>query len=162
MTRLKRPSGAGSSLATTLTVRPSDKGELRRSAAIGRARPTGTVACMRINGAHIDQRRLLLPRDYAADPDLFGHQIAVRFLIPHGGDELSMQVARSQHLMLCAWRQRTGGPGTTLMRRRFGISAAVWSRTTRGQRWAGETCFAALAHVLLRDLGHHSASRNGS
>ena len=120
------------------------------NAASGGVRRPHTFPCMRINGAHIDQRRTLTPRDYASTPDGFGLDEALRFRTPAGGDVVSMRVAQTQHLMICAWQRRRGGPGTTMMRERFEISAAVWSRTVNGTRWAGETCLAAIAHTLLR------------
>jgi len=41
----------------------------------------------RINARHLDHRRRLYPRDYAADPTLFGVDIEAVFRVPNGGDE---------------------------------------------------------------------------
>ena len=100
----------------------------------------------RLNARHLDQRLRLLPRDYAANPSLYGVDPAVGFHVPAGGDEASLLVAREQHLLLCAWN-RDRRPTVAVLAQLFGTSKQVISRVSRGERWAGGTVLAALVHA---------------
>ena len=101
----------------------------------------------RLNARHLDQRRLLEPRDYCADPDLFGVDAAAVFRVPSDGDATSLHVAREQHLLLCAWNLRRR-PSAKTLATRFGASKQTISRVSRGERWAGETVLAALVFAV--------------
>ena len=103
---------------------------------------------MRINGAHIDQRRLLLPASYAETPADFGVVTALRFRVPEGGDTVSMRIALELHLLVCAWFANGQRPSAAALCNRFEMSAATFSRTVRGERWAGETLLAAFSYAL--------------
>jgi hypothetical protein len=95
---------------------------------------------------HLDRQRLLRPRDYAADPTLFGVDSEVSFHVPAGGDAASMHSAIEQHHLLCVWN-RTRRPSAAALGRRFGISKQTISRVNRGERWAGHTVLAALLYA---------------
>jgi len=101
----------------------------------------------RLNARHLDQRRQLVPRDYAAVPELFGVDPRAEFWVPAEGDEPSMRVAREQHLLLCIWNVRRR-PSADVLANRFGTSKQTISRVSRGERWAGETLFAALVFAI--------------
>jgi hypothetical protein len=105
---------------------------------------------MRVPPRHLDQRRTLTPRDYASPPDLFGVTKEARFLVPRGGDEVSMRIALEQHLLICEWEDGGRHPTAALLGRRFGINKQTLSLTARGRRWAGETVLAALVHATRR------------
>lgn len=107
-----------------------------------------TVACMgRIHPRHLDQRRLLEPRDYAVDPDSFGLSEQLEFRVPFGGDEVSMQIAMVQHSLICHWNRTGRRLSAAQLDRRFGVKKQTMSLTAKGRRWAGGTVFAALAHA---------------
>lgn len=107
-----------------------------------------TVGRVRINGAHIDQRRLLLPAAYAKNSADFGVVRALEFGVPDGGDVVSMRVALEQHLVVCSWFGNGQRPTAAVLCKRFEMSTATFSRTVRGQRWAGETLLAAFSYAL--------------
>ena len=100
----------------------------------------------RHNTRHLDQRRLLLPRDYAANASQFGADARLGFHVPPGGDEPSMRVAREQHLLFCAWN-RHRRPTAAALARMFGTSKQTISRTSCGHRWAGGTLLAAVFYA---------------
>jgi len=104
----------------------------------------------RFNGRHLDERRLLLPRTYAMDPTLFGVDPALGFFVPDGGDVVSMLVAQQQHSLVCAWERRGVSFTAQALAVRYGTSIQVISQTARGERWAGETMFAALVESVAR------------
>lgn len=109
---------------------------------------TSTVRPMaQLNPRHLDHRRALTPRDYATDPSLFGVVAAVEFRVPPGGDEISMRIAKLQHLLVCDWHDLRRRPPATVLCRRFGCSPQTISKVTTGQRWAGETILAALHYA---------------
>ena len=92
----------------------------------------------------MDRRRRLLPRDYLSDPDAFGRNRAVRFIIPAGGDAQSAAIARVQHELVLRWRAQGCRPSGSRLGRSFGFSKQTWSRSTLGQRWMGEAVICAL------------------
>lgn len=55
-----------------------------------------------------------------------------------------MHVAEQQHTLAVAWRAAGRRPASVDVCERFGISKQTWSRITTGERWAGNTGFAAL------------------
>ena len=66
-----------------------------------------TVGRMKIPGAnHLSRRLQLTPRDYVNPPEGFGWNGEVKFEAPLDGDQLSLAVARRQHVLVKAWRQR--------------------------------------------------------
>lgn len=124
--------------------------------------PTGRGAAprtVRRMARHLDRQRLLTPRDYAAEPGLFGVDPGVSFHVPAGGDTASMHSAVEQHLLLCAWNQ-SRRPSAAALGRRFGISKQTISRVSRGERWAGHTVLAALLYATRQNPhGTHFRSR---
>jgi hypothetical protein len=102
------------------------------------------VGVRRPGGNHVDRRRRLLPRDYLSDPDAFGRNRAVRFIIPAGGDAESGAIARVQHELVLRWRAQGCRPSGSRLGRSFGFSKQTWSRSTLGQRWMGEAVICAL------------------
>jgi len=86
----------------------------------------------RINARHLDQRRLLLPRDCCTDPDLFGVGPLAAFHIPVRGDETSMCASLEQYLLLCLCNQE--GPSAEIPASKFGTSKQTLSRVSRVER----------------------------
>lgn len=126
------------------------------TAPIGRDAALNTVQRV---ARHLDRQRLLTPRDYAADPGLFGVDPEVSFHVPAGGDTASMHNAVEQHLLLCAWNQ-SRRPSAAALGRRFGVSKQTVSRVSRGERWAGHTVLAALLYATRQNpQGMHFRSR---
>jgi hypothetical protein len=101
----------------------------------------------RAHPRHVDLRRALLPRDYLADPYLFGRE-PTGVVLPQGGDRRSQQVARLQHQLALAWVRAGRRPTTTTLCERWGFSPSVWSRIVNGTRWAGETGMCALLDAV--------------
>ncbi len=94
---------------------------------------------MKIPGAnHLSKRLQLTPRDYVNPPEGFGWNGEVTFEAPLDGDQLSLAVARHQHVLVKAWRQRqrTGdaqnGAETA---RQLQCSRQTVSATATGHRW---------------------------
>jgi hypothetical protein len=96
----------------------------------------------------LDQRSLL-PRDYLTDPWQFGHGLDVAAVLPTGGDRISLQVARVQHLLVCHIRAHGASHTTATVTAAFGFSKQYWSRCLLGYTWMGETVFAAATGLLL-------------
>lgn len=105
----------------------------------------------------LDRRRTLTPRSYADDPWRFGIDHALGFAVPPGGDATSRDLAEVQHRLICAWRHAGCRPSGAEIGRRWQFSKQTWSRTTLGQRWAGETVLAA----LITELGLAHSSEPG-
>lgn len=91
-----------------------------------------------------DHSLLLKPYRYLTDPHAFGEDRPVRFVIPTGGDERSMRVARVQHGLVVRWRQLPDQPSQSSLGRLYGLSKETVSRTVLGQRWMGDLMSAAL------------------
>lgn len=102
----------------------------------------------RPGGNHLDRQRRLMPRDYLAPPEAFGLRAPEQWVIPPGGDEQSMLVARTEHHLVLAWRTGPRRPSGAEMGRQFGFSRQTWSRSMLGQRWMGETLMAAIVWVM--------------
>lgn len=125
--------------------RPTRGGTVRVPRCLHRATAPAPLSTMaRLNGRHLDARRRLRPRDYLTDPWAFGLRPATA-TVPDDGDDISCQIAILQHRLVRAWR--ASGTRSGVLCERFGISRQVWSLTTRGERWAGETVLAALVHA---------------
>ena len=103
-----------------------------------------------IHPRHLDQRRQLVPRDYASDPDSFGLTESLGFHVPAGGDPVSMRIAALQHDLVCRWNHNQRRPTAAQLGRWFGIKKQTLSLTTKGRRWAGETVLSALTAAVLR------------
>lgn len=103
-----------------------------------------------LNPRHLDHRRSLTPREYATNPTLFGVAADLTFWVPPRGDAVSMQIARLQHLDVCAWDAAGRRTPAAALCRRFGFSPQTLSKVTTGQRWAGETVLAALHYAIRR------------
>jgi hypothetical protein len=86
---------------------------------------------------HVDGRRLLLPRDYLAEPAAFGQTRPVRFVVPAGGDAVSAHVAYVQHWLIVRLRMREPRLSGASLARLVGVSRQTWSRTALGERWIG-------------------------
>jgi hypothetical protein len=110
----------------------------------------------RFNGRHLDQNRRLLPRDYAADPFLFGVDEHLEFHVPEGGNKVSMLVAAEQHRLVCDWSRIRLPSSAAVLARRYGTSPQTLSTVVTGRRWAGETLLAALSDALR---AHDNAAR---
>lgn len=106
----------------------------------------------RSSATHIDLRRKLLPRQYLDRPDAFGRDVSVRWVVPAGGDEVSLRVARLQHELVVAWRVGGARSGAATARE-FGFSRQTWSRITLGERWMGETGAVALVTAIRSSAG---------
>jgi len=92
-------------------------------------------------------RRLLLPRDYLADPFQFGHHPHPVWVLPPGGDHRSLRVAMVQHDVALLVRTHCPRAGERVARR-FGFSRQYWSKCTGGRAWMGETLLAAAIWAL--------------
>lgn len=103
-----------------------------------------------LNPRHLDHRRSLTPRDYATGPTLFGVAANLTFWVPPRGDVASMQIARLQHLDMCAWDADGRRTSASALCRRFNFSPQTLSKVTTGQRWAGETVLGALHYAIRR------------
>jgi hypothetical protein len=101
-------------------------------------------AVIRPGGNHVDRRRLLLPRDYLADPAGFGQDRPARLRTPPDGDAPSARIAWLQHQLVAAWRRQGCKPSGAALGRAFGFSRQTISRSALGQRWMGEAVLAAL------------------
>ena len=99
----------------------------------------------RIGVRHVDNRRCLLPRDYLQDPFTFGTRGGV-VVLPVGGDPVSMRIARRQHLLVIAVRERR--IRSSAVCGDFGFGRDVWSDVLNGTRWAGETVLVAIFEAL--------------
>lgn len=84
------------------------------------------------------------------------------FVVPPEGDPISARIAHLQHVLVCRWRA-TGISGAAIARR-WGVSRQTVSRTTLGERWAGETVLAALlaSRAPRRDQSSPTRDREGS
>ena len=94
------------------------------------------------------QQLKLTPRDYAADPDLFGKRADLGFEVPPGGTVAAALAARVQHRLVIRCRQSSHYSGAQLAER-YGTSTSTWSRMTLGQRWAGQLLLCALVEGSL-------------
>lgn len=101
----------------------------------------------RLHPRHLDQKRLLAPRDYCIAPTEFGVVADTPFEVPSGGDVVSMRIAEVQHRLICQWDSTRRTPSVALLSERFAISKQTISRVVRGERWAGETGLSALTHA---------------
>jgi hypothetical protein len=99
-------------------------------------------AAMTLRGP-VDDRRQLRPLDYCQPPAAFGHAMHAVFLVPDGGDPVSMEIARFIHVVICAWRRTPGAPSGAALGRAFGFSRQTWSATVLGRRWPGHTVLSA-------------------
>lgn len=103
---------------------------------------TRTVRAMSTSRRRLDQRSLL-PRDYLADPHLFGRNHHPGWVLPPGGDLVSQRVAQVQHFLATEVRER-GSRGTArVVTTRFAFSKQYWSVCLLGKAWMGETVLAA-------------------
>jgi hypothetical protein len=101
----------------------------------------------------IDRRRRLAPRDYLTDPHRFGLDPTASFIVPDGGDQQSMEIARVIHLCVVAWRRVEHRPSGADLGRRYGFSRQTWSLITQGRRWPGHTVLAATIAALNPAFG---------
>lgn len=104
----------------------------------------------RFNGRHLDQARRLLPRDYAAAPELFGVDEHLSFQVPEGGNRASMFVAAEQHRLVCDWNKVRRPSSAAVLTRRYETTPPTLSAVVTGRRWAGETLLAALSEATRR------------
>jgi len=119
---------------------------------VQRRREQARLWCVFIPGGNqLDRRRHgLRPCDYLSDPALFGSVRPVARVVPAGGDEPASRVAWVQHRLVVQWRQCPGRRSGAAIAREFGFSRQTWSRTTLGERWAGQTVLTALLLALDR------------
>jgi len=96
----------------------------------------------------LDKRRLLTPRDYLANPYQFGLDARAEFILPPGGDNESLEIARVVHHCLVAWRRTEHHISGAELGRRFGFSRQSWSTIAQGRRWPGHTVLAAAIAAL--------------
>ncbi|GAA1243230.1 hypothetical protein FB474_2379 [Oryzihumus leptocrescens] len=128
-------------------IRRRREAQIRGNAARADAR---TVGSMPTRKRRLD-RRNLLPRDYLADPFIFGHRLGVTTVLPPGGDPVSQAVALVQHHVAVLVRQEQQLERFTARRTtaRFGFSKQYWSLCLLGYEWMGETVLAAAVSVAL-------------
>jgi hypothetical protein len=119
----------------------------------GIARPSGslTIPGMPKRQARLDHRSLL-PNSYLNDPDLFGGRLAIKLVVPDGGDEVSRQVALVQHRLSFALVHPRNPKLAAAVQDKFGFSPSWWSKCLRGKGWMGETVLAAAVGALLDTL----------
>lgn len=98
----------------------------------------------------IDARRQLTPRDYLVNPDHFGEHRDTEFRCPDLGDAVSLEIARTLHVYVCAWRRADRRCSGASIARRLGFSRQTWSHVTRGRRWPACTVLVALL-ITLRE-----------
>jgi hypothetical protein len=102
---------------------------------------------------HHFEQRSLRPIDYLEQPWGFGIDPDPSWVLPRGGDPISLEVARVQHNLAQRLRPLAingTGPGAGAARR-FGFSRQLWSRALAGQVWMGETVMAAAIRAILTD-----------
>lgn len=94
---------------------------------------------------HLDNRRSGRPCDYLENPHTFGTRGA-RWVMPDGGDESSMRIARRTHNLVMSIRARRlrGAP----ICRRWGFGRDLWCEVMAGRRWPGETVLVAMIDAL--------------
>ena len=96
----------------------------------------------------LDRRRRLAPRDYLANPYLFGIDLRAEFVLPPDGDTESLEIARVVHQCFVAWRRNEHHVSGAELGRRFGFSRQTWSTIVQGRRWPGHTVLAAAIAAL--------------
>jgi hypothetical protein len=96
----------------------------------------------------IDRRRKLLPRDYLANPYLFGVDLRAEMYLPPDGDAESLEIARVLHRCFAARRHCEQHISGAELGRIFGFSRQSWSMVTQGQRWPGHTMLTAVIAAL--------------
>lgn len=142
---------AGPATLTQVPGWPASSASTRRRQACARAARVVTVTGMRRIGVrHLDNRRCLRPCDYLLDPFTFG-TAAARFVLPAGGDEVSLRVARLHHGLVVAIR--ANGVKGSWVCREWGFGRDVWSEVVAGRRWPGETVLVAMVDALNRGGG---------
>lgn len=119
-----------------------------------------TVADMgRIHPRHLDQRRLLEPRDYVEQPESFGLSEQLKFRVPVGGDEISMRIVATQHLLVCLWNRTQRHVSAVQLEQRFGVKKQTMSLTTKGRRWAGRPLAAVVFANRITMANRYENSR---
>lgn len=96
----------------------------------------------------MDHRRRLEPCDYLVDPHRFGRPGAT-LQLPFDGDEPSMWVARTQHLLVARWINSGGRPSVADLCERYALSKQTWSKCLLGERWASAAVLTALCETFL-------------
>ena len=109
----------------------------------------------------IDRRRRLTPRDYLVHPHGFGIDSRALFVVPAGGDHVSMEVARLLHQCFVAFRRAGRSSSGAALARRFGFSKQSWSAAAAGQRWPGHTIVIALM-IALNESRANTAAASGN
>lgn len=122
---------------------------LHSDAAIVRVRRTLTVQLM---PRSLDSRRTLTPIDYISSSYDFGQVVDAPFLIPDGGDILSMRRAQVQHRIATIWNGERNSRDTAILARRWDCSVHVLYRAAHGTRWASATVLSALLESQLSGL----------
>lgn len=118
-----------------------------------------TVPAMPHPNHPLDQLRLR-PRDYLAEPHLFGCHGSPVWVTPDGGDRVSLAVAQVQHeLAYHLWAYPDRGRAHRLTTR-FGFSKQTLSLVQHGQTWARLRVMAALTWAVL-DLPRPSGQSQG-
>lgn len=97
----------------------------------------------------LDQLRLR-PRDYLAEPHLFGCHPSPAWIRPDGGDEVSLAVAQIQHeLAFRMWSSPDSGRARRLTTR-FVFSKQTLSLVQHGHTWAAVRVLAGLVWASER------------
>lgn len=97
-------------------------------------------------------RRSLQPEDYLTDPARFGSRLAVKLVVPAGGDKVSLEVALVQHRLSFALVHPRDPKRAAAVKDKFGFSPSWWSKCLHGKGWMGETVLAAAVGALLDTL----------
>jgi hypothetical protein len=121
------------------------------NAGIGRPSGSLTLLGMHRRRSRLD-RRSLHPEDYLTDPDLFGGRLAIKLVVPLGGDPVSKEVALVQHRVSSMLSQHPDPKRAAALKAKFGFSPSWWSKCLRGRGWMGETVLAAAVGALLDTL----------
>lgn len=91
---------------------------------------------------------LLLPRDYLANPHQFGRHANPTWVLPTGGDQVSLHVAQLQHEVAYALWQAPTPRLTAQLTQRFGFSKQSYSLVQQGKSWAPLRIMAAQIWAL--------------
>lgn len=100
----------------------------------------------------LDSRSTLTPIDYISSSYDFGRVLDAPFLIPDGGDIVSMRRAQVQHRIATIWNGARSSRDTAILARRWDCSVHVLYRAAHGTRWASATVLSALLERQLSGL----------
>jgi hypothetical protein len=135
---------------------------MRRVRPAERPSPSQAMNQNRVLRRGVDQRRLLQPWDYFADPHQFGRDLSARIVTPSEGDRASRDLAELFHRAVCFRRSLTHISSGADLGRQFAFSRQTWSAAVLGKRWPPLAVFMALLIDTQQAIGRVAlAERDG-